>query len=341
MRLYVDSSINYINTNNFKNISDKYPQIHKINENINNRMLNNNSNNLITPPHLSNEFKREDIDLYNNTDDTFRTQENYNKNNNLLNFINMNNNTSMRAQMNSENDVIKNGNKYINIKDNNNNGNTKMKKNGVNKNELLSIYNNVENKFECINTCIDNNDLAEKGKNNFLKKRRNFQLNDQKEKNIIKSFNYPNKTDMKYHKNLNNMICSCTTNFLENPNINRNEICKLNNLKNKGIYNPQKNHTIINSNESNINICNKFFINDVNNVSSINEQTQIPKNKSYKNKSAEDSELFKAVNNKTIPNDEGKSVSSFLNQIWYNKNGENNIGNDNYNSDVENRAIGP
>ncbi|CDU16661.1 uncharacterized protein PY17X_0507300 [Plasmodium yoelii] len=338
---YIDSSINYINTTNLKNISDKYSQIHRINENITNRMLNNNSNNLITSSHLNNEFKREDIDLYNNTDDNnFRSQENYNKNNNFLNFINMNSNTNIRTHMNSENDVIKNGNKYINIKDNNNNnnGNIKMKKNGVSKNELLSIYDNVENKFECINACIDNNDLTEKGKKYFLKKRRNFQLNDQKEKNIIKSFNYPNKTDMKYHKNLNNMICSCTTNFLENPNINRNEICKLNNLKNKGIYNPQKSHTIINSNESNINICNKFFINDVNNISSINEQIQIPKNKSYKNKSAEDNnELFKAVNNKTIPNDEGKSVSSFLNQIWYNKNGENNIGNDNYNSDLENR----
>ncbi|SCL99140.1 RNA-binding protein, putative [Plasmodium chabaudi chabaudi] len=330
---YIDASTNYMNTNNLKNISDKYPQMHRINENINNRISNNHPNNLITSPRLSNDLKREDIDLYNNLDDTFRSQENYNKNNSLLSFINMNNNTNLRAHMNSENDVIKNGNKFINIKDNNNNGNIKMKKNGVNKNELLSIYDNVENKFEC----VDNNDLAEKGKKYFLKKRRNFQLNDQKEKNIIKSFNYPNKIDMKYHKNLNNMICSCTTNFLENPNINRNEICKLNNLKNKGIYNPQKSHTIINSNESNINACNKFFINDVNNISSINEQIQLPKSKSYKNKNAEDNELFKPTNNKTIPSDEGKSVSSFLNQIWYNKNGENNIGNDNYNSDIENR----
>ncbi|KYN99602.1 putative RNA-binding protein [Plasmodium gaboni] len=212
---------------------------------------------------------------------------------------------------------------YFNICDNNNN-NSKSNYSDSKKINPNNNSNSNGNSSSSSNN-NNNNNFENRWDKNTWKKTSNIQSVEENNKHDNTFFNFIDKMDTTRCQGGNIRSNKYSNyNYIEEKNSEKNESSNLNNFKNQFGATPKNLFFFNNSNESeisNINMYNKFFVNE-NNLYSVdekNERHNIPAEKNI--------ELtINRIRNETPSsyNEKTKNISSFLNDIWYN-NGNNNI----------------
>ncbi|SOV77205.1 RNA-binding protein, putative [Plasmodium sp. gorilla clade G3] len=259
-----------------------------------------------------------DMTLYNNMES------------NMITYKNMEENMALNKNMETTFS-------YFNICDNNNNNNSKSNYSDFKKitpNSNSNSNNNSNSSSSNNNNNNSNNTFEKRWDKSTWKKTSNIQSVEGNNKHDNTFSNFIDKMDTTKYQGGNIRSNKYSNyNYIEENNSEKNESSKLNNFKNQFGANQKNLFFFNNSNESensNINMYKKFFVNE-NNLYSVdekNERQNIPTEKNI--------ELtINRIRNETPSsfNEKNKNISSFLNDIWYN-NGNNNIIMYNKNSNV-------